>query len=97
MTSGPDSHTERAGDSANHDAEFAALRHEIGMGAARSPLPVNIDEMTYDHPVSHPDPDAQGPSLEELIAHQRPAVPTHLVEGALDEHAHHVTHEDLAD
>jgi hypothetical protein len=97
MARRPDPHTQRAGDSANHDAELAALRHEIGMGAARSPLPVNIDELSHDHPVSHPDPDGGGPSLEELIAHQRPPVPTHLVEGALDEHAHHVKHEDLED
>ena len=97
MTSSPDPHTKRAGDSSDHEAELAALRHEIGMGAARSPLPVNIDALSHDHPVSHPDPAGGGPSLEELIAHQRPPVPTHLVEGALDEHAHHVKHEDLED
>ncbi len=97
MTGSPDSNTTRAGDPSDHEAEREGLRDALGMGAVRSPLPVNIDELTNDHPVSQPDPDAQGPSLEEEIAYEHPPVPTHLVEGALDEHVHHVTHEDLAD
>jgi hypothetical protein len=92
-----DPNLRRAGDPNAHDAEIAALRREMGMGAVRSPLPVNLDGITHDHPVSHPDAAAQGPSLDELIAHQRPPVPTHFVDGALDEHAHHVKRADPED
>jgi hypothetical protein len=95
MTSSLDPNTKRAGDPSDHEAALKELRDALGMGAVRSPLPVNIDEITNEHPVSQPDPDAQGPSLEEAIAHEHPPVPTHLVEGARDEHAHHVEHHDL--
>jgi hypothetical protein len=95
MTSSPDPNTTRAGDPSDHEAELKGLRDALGMGAVRSPLPVDIDEIRNDHPVSQPDPDAQGPSLEEAIAHEHPPVPTHLVEGALGQHAHHVEHHDL--
>lgn len=96
MTS-PPGPIKRAGDPSDHDAERAGLSAALGMGAVRSPLPVDIDEMAHDHPVSHPDPAGANTSLEDLIAHQRPPVPTHLIEGALDEHARHVRHDDHED
>jgi hypothetical protein len=86
---GNDPHLRRAGDPDDHDAERAALRHELGMGAVRVPLPLDVDTVLHgDHDGPH-EVEASTQSLMDLISHQKPPVETHFVDGALDEHARH--------
>jgi len=97
MGTGNDPHLRRAGDPTDHDAERAALRHELGMGAVRAPLPVNVDSVLHgDSDVPH-DAEASARSLLDMIATHKPPVTTHFVDGALDEHAHHERHDDSAE
>lgn len=94
MAKPPDSPFKRAGDPDDHDDQRAGLLGALGMGAVREPAPPNVRD---DHagPVHAPevtgDPAAQ---LLDLLAHHRPPVTTHFVDGALDEHAHHEPHAD---
>ena len=75
----------RVGDRDESDAALAASRREFGMATWQSPL-------IFHAPVpGPPEDDAEanpnGPSLEELIARERPPVKMHLTDGALQEHA----------
>ena len=88
MDEGNDPHFRRAGDPNDHAAERAALRAELGMGSVRAPLPLDVERLVHEHS-EPPHPAASADALKDLIAHQRPPVPTHLVEGALAEHAQH--------
>jgi hypothetical protein len=89
MSKRNDPHLRRAGDPDDHDAERAALRHEMGMGAVRVPLPIDVDRVMHGDAPDPTDSDSRGESLMDLIAHQKPPVETHFVDGALDEHARH--------
>lgn len=89
MGKGNNSHLRRVGDPDDHDAERAALRHELGMGAVRVPLPVDVDRVMHGDAPDSGDGASGGESLMDLIAHQKAPVETHFVEGALDEHARH--------
>ncbi len=84
-----DPHLRRVGDPDDHDAEREALRHELGMGAVRVPLPVDVDRVMHGDAPDAGDGASGGESVMDLIAHQKPPVRTHFVEGALDEHARH--------
>jgi hypothetical protein len=88
MDEGNNTHFRRAGDPSDHAAERAALRQELGMGSVRAPLPLDVDRLVHEHPTP-PHPTASGDALMDLIAHHQPPVPTHLVDGALEEHARH--------
>ena len=59
------------------------------MGAVRVPLPVDVDRVMHGDAPDVPDGASGGDSLMDLIAHQKPPVENHFVEGALDEHARH--------
>lgn len=89
MGTSNDPHLRRAGDPTDHDAERAALRHELGMGAVRAPLPVDVDRVLHGDPEAPHDPEGSARSLLELIAGQKMPVETHFVDGALDEHTRH--------
>lgn len=88
MDEGNDRRFRRAGDPSDHAAERAALREELGMGSVRAPLPIDVDRLVHE-PHAPPLPTASADALMDLVAHQRPPVPTHLVDGALAEHARH--------
>lgn len=90
MTKGNDPHFRRAGDPTDHAAERDALRHELGMGAVRAPLPLDVERLMHDGPVAPSDAAASADALMDLVARQKSPVPMHLVEGALAEHARHV-------
>jgi len=89
MASGNDPHLRRAGDPGDHETERDALRHELGMGAVRSPLPLDIDGLVQTGAAPPPDPTASSEALLDMIAHHKPPVSTHFVDGALEEHARH--------
>jgi hypothetical protein len=74
MGNGNDSHLRRVGDPDDHDAERAALRHELGMGAVGVPLPVDVDRVMHDHAPDTTGGSGDGDSLMDLIAHQKPPV-----------------------
>jgi hypothetical protein len=87
----------RAGDPSDHAAERDALRHELGMGAVRAPLPIDVDRLVHEHPAPPPGSSTGADGLMDLVSHQKPPIATHFVEGALDEHARHereAQHED---
>jgi hypothetical protein len=84
-----DPHLRRAGDPSDHEAERDALRHELGMGAVRSPLPLDIDRLVHEGAPPLPDPAASAEALMDMIARHAPPASTHFVDGALDEHARH--------
>ena len=84
-----DAHFRRAGDPSDHAAERDALRHELGMGAVRAPLPIDVERLVHEAPAPPAGPSPGTDGLMELVAHQRPSVATHLVAGALAEHARH--------
>lgn len=88
MDEGNDPQFRRAGDPNDRAAERAALREELGMGSVRAPLPFDVDRLVHEHS-KPPHPTASADALMDLIAHRRPRVPAHLVDGALDEHARH--------
>ncbi|MGO9508716.1 MAG: hypothetical protein ACLPXZ_15710 [Mycobacterium sp.] len=88
MTTGDDdAHVRRAGDPRDHADERDALRHELGMGAVRSPVPVDVDRLVHEGPGPAPDASVGADGLTDTVAHRAPPVGTHLVEGALLEHA----------
>jgi len=67
------------------DHDLAAVRLQFGMWTWQSPVFFHMGPRTPPDPAEHQAPD--GPSLEQLIARERPPVTTHFVDGALDEHA----------
>ena len=88
MTQGDDTaHVRRAGDPGDHATERDALRHELGMGAVRSPVPLDVDRLVHERHGPPSDPCVDGAGLMDMLAHRTPPVATHLVEGALAEHA----------
>lgn len=89
MTKGNDAHLRRAGDPTDHAAERDALRHELGMGSVRAPLPIDVDRLVHEGPGASPDLQASAEELMDLVAHHKPPVPAHFVSGALAEHARH--------
>ncbi len=89
MDEGNDPHFRRAGDPSDHTDERAALRQELGMGSVRAPLPLEVDRLVHEHPPPQPHPTGRADALMDLVAHQKPPVPTHLVDGALAEHTRH--------
>lgn len=78
---------QRVGDTDEASEALAAERREFGIATWQAPLIFHPPLPGAPDVETHGDPDA--PSLETLIAQERPPVSTHLTEGALQEHAKH--------
>jgi hypothetical protein len=78
----------RAGDPDEPGEDLAAERREFGMATWQSPLIFHLP--LPGAPEFEAPGDPGGPSLDELVARERPPVTTHFTEGALQEHAKHL-------
>jgi len=85
----------RAGKPSDTDATLAVARRRFGMTTLESPLAFYLDPR---RPAPEPGaPPVGGPSLEALMADERPSATTHFTEGALAERAARHAHGALPD
>jgi hypothetical protein len=76
----------RAGEINGRDDDLAAARREFGMWTWQSPVFFHMPLPPTPEPDATTTPPG-GPTLEDLIARERPPAVTRFTAGALDEHA----------